>query len=150
MFQIKVVEKIKTHILCSVTLFRKSCRLRDNVEKYYGARGSTNDVTTWRIRFACWIWKATRRHTHTHAQAHAHTHKYVIVIAFPRQQLLSERTSILRYPLVQNSPQFPKIHYAYLSSDFGQKSAKKTCSYVLLSMPHADMSPWQHVCTLLH
>jgi hypothetical protein len=47
-FQTKVVEKIKTHILCSVTFFRKSCRLWDNVGKYcrvgsghrwqYGAR----------------------------------------------------------------------------------------------------------------
>jgi len=32
MFQIKVVEKIKTHILCSVTFFQKSCFLWDNVE----------------------------------------------------------------------------------------------------------------------
>ena len=32
MFQTKVVEKIKTHILFSVTFFRKSCRLWDNVE----------------------------------------------------------------------------------------------------------------------
>ena len=34
MFQTQVVEKIKTHILCSVTFFlRKSCRLWENVEK---------------------------------------------------------------------------------------------------------------------
>jgi hypothetical protein len=33
MFQTKVVERIKTHILCSITFFRKSCRLWDNVEK---------------------------------------------------------------------------------------------------------------------
>ena len=33
MFQTKVVEKIKTHILCPVTFFRKSCRLWDNLEK---------------------------------------------------------------------------------------------------------------------
>jgi len=33
MFQTKIVEKIKTHILCSVTFARKSCRLWDNVEK---------------------------------------------------------------------------------------------------------------------
>jgi hypothetical protein len=31
----KVVEKIKTHILCSVTFFRKSCCLWDNVEKIW-------------------------------------------------------------------------------------------------------------------
>ena len=35
-FQIKVVEKIKTHILCSMYFFffRKSCLLLDNVEKF--------------------------------------------------------------------------------------------------------------------
>jgi hypothetical protein len=34
MFQIKVVEKIKRHILCSVTFSQKSYCLWDNVEKY--------------------------------------------------------------------------------------------------------------------
>jgi hypothetical protein len=43
MFQIKVVEKIKTHILCSVTIVRKSCCLWDNVEKYGGAREAADD-----------------------------------------------------------------------------------------------------------
>ena len=33
-FRKKVVEIIKTHFLCTVTDFRKSCRLCDNVEKY--------------------------------------------------------------------------------------------------------------------
>jgi len=32
MFQTKVVEKIKTHVLSSVNVFLKSRRLRDNVE----------------------------------------------------------------------------------------------------------------------
>jgi hypothetical protein len=32
MFQKKLVDNIKTHNLCSITLFRKSCRLWDNVE----------------------------------------------------------------------------------------------------------------------
>jgi hypothetical protein len=34
MFQAKVVEKIKTHILFSIMFSRKSCHLWDNVEKY--------------------------------------------------------------------------------------------------------------------
>jgi len=34
MFQTNIVQKIKTHILCSATFFRKSCRFSDNVEKY--------------------------------------------------------------------------------------------------------------------
>ena len=38
MLQIRALDKIKAHILCSVTYFRKSCRLWDNVEKYGGAR----------------------------------------------------------------------------------------------------------------
>ena len=38
MFQIKLVDKIKAHILYSVTFSWKSCRLWDNVEKYGGAR----------------------------------------------------------------------------------------------------------------
>jgi hypothetical protein len=40
----KVVEKIKTHILCSVTFFRKSCRLWDNVEKCCGAREALGNM----------------------------------------------------------------------------------------------------------
>jgi len=31
MFQTKDVKRIKTHILCSITFFRKWCRLRYNV-----------------------------------------------------------------------------------------------------------------------
>jgi hypothetical protein len=42
----KVVEKIKTYILCSLTFFRKSCRLWDNVEKYGTAGQMTGDSRT--------------------------------------------------------------------------------------------------------
>jgi hypothetical protein len=43
MFQTKVLEKIKTHILYSVTFFQKLRRLWDNVEKYCTARQATDD-----------------------------------------------------------------------------------------------------------
>ena len=43
MFQTKVVEEIKAHILFSVTFSRKSCRLWDNVEKYCTARQARDD-----------------------------------------------------------------------------------------------------------
>jgi len=44
MFQTDVVEKIKIHILYSITFFpRKSCRLRDNVEKYCRAGQAIDD-----------------------------------------------------------------------------------------------------------
>jgi hypothetical protein len=63
MFQTKVVEKIKTHILCSITFFLKSCCLWDNVEKYVTARQATDDNIIRRMRFECWITKATDTHS---------------------------------------------------------------------------------------
>jgi hypothetical protein len=55
----------------SVTFFRKSYRLSDNVEKYGTARQATDDNILRRIRIACWITKATDTHS-----------EYVIHIAF--------------------------------------------------------------------
>jgi hypothetical protein len=89
MFQIKVVEKFKTHILCSITFPPKSCRLWDNVEKYGTARQATHDNIIRRMRFACWITKATDTHT-----------EYVILPALPLQQWLRERASVLRYTYI--------------------------------------------------
>jgi len=45
MFQTKFVEKIKTHILWSMTLFffRESCVLGDSVEKYVTAVQATDE-----------------------------------------------------------------------------------------------------------
>jgi len=87
MFQKKFVEKIKTHILCSVTFFfpenRTICEIMwgDNVNP---------DRTQMKIRsmrFACWINRA--RDTNS---------EYVkIIIAFPLQLWLQERASMLLY-----------------------------------------------------
>ena len=44
MFQIQVIVKIKTHILCSRTVFRKSRRLENYVEKYDGAREDADNM----------------------------------------------------------------------------------------------------------
>ena len=70
MFQATFVEKFETHILCPVTFSRKSCRLCDNVEKYRRTRQATDDIIR-RMRFACWITKATETHS-----------EYIILIAF--------------------------------------------------------------------
>jgi hypothetical protein len=43
-FYIKVVEKIKTHILFHVTFFRKSYRLWDNVEQRDGSRKAEHNM----------------------------------------------------------------------------------------------------------
>ena len=63
MFQTKVLLKIKIHILCSITFFRKPCRLWDIVEKYGRAREATDCNIVWLLYSACWITKATRTYS---------------------------------------------------------------------------------------
>jgi hypothetical protein len=50
-------------------------------------------MAIWRTRFACWVSKATR------VQAPTNT-EIIILIAFPQQQWLHQRTSILRYTYI--------------------------------------------------
>jgi hypothetical protein len=59
----KFAEEIKTHVLCPTTLSRKSCSLWHNVEKYGTAGQATDDNIIQRMRFACWITKATDTHS---------------------------------------------------------------------------------------
>ena len=62
MFQTKMVERIKTCILCSITFFenRAVCKIvwKNIVEP------GRSQMTIWRTRIACWIAKSI--HTHTH------------------------------------------------------------------------------------
>jgi len=85
MFQTKVVEKIKTHILCAVIFFSENCAVYEITWENMVKRGRPH-MTIWRMRIACWITKATNTHS-----------QYVIFIAFPLQQWLHERASMLRY-----------------------------------------------------
>ena len=66
---------------------------RDNVERYGTARLTTDDNTVQRMRVPRSITKATHTHTHSHTE-------HVILIAFPRQQWLRERASMLRYTYI--------------------------------------------------
>ena len=43
-FQIKLVQKMKTHILCPVIFFGKSCRVWNNAEKYGAAKEDANNI----------------------------------------------------------------------------------------------------------
>jgi hypothetical protein len=58
MAQTKVVDKIKTHILCSVTFFYN----RAICEKMWKTEPDRPQMTIWRMRIACWIPKATNTH----------------------------------------------------------------------------------------
>jgi len=63
MFQTKVVEKIKTHILCSVFFFFENRVVYEITWKNLIERGRPQ-MTIWRLCIACWIPKATNTHTH--------------------------------------------------------------------------------------
>jgi hypothetical protein len=88
MFQTKRVEKIETHILYSKTFF--SLENRAVYEIMWKIMVEPNrPQMTWRMHIACWIPKATNTHL-----------RYVILIAFPQQQWLQERASMLRYTYI--------------------------------------------------
>ena len=79
---------MKTHILFSVTLFFENRAIYEIMWKNMVERGRPH-VTVWRMRVVCWIPKDTSTQS-----------KYVILIAFPLQQLLYERASVLRYTYI--------------------------------------------------
>jgi len=91
MLQKKVLEKIKTRILCSITFFsEKTCLLWDNVEWYGRAIHVTDGNIMRHVRFECWIPKATDTHS-----------EYVIFIVFPRRQLWSYTPLSVLYNLIE-------------------------------------------------
>jgi hypothetical protein len=79
----KIVEKIQTHILCSIVFFyRAVCEI---VWKTAAERDGPQ-ITIWRLLVDCWINKVTDTHS-----------EYVTLTAFPLLQRLRERASMLRY-----------------------------------------------------
>jgi hypothetical protein len=67
------------------------------VEKYIQL--GRPQMAMWHMHFACWMLKATYKQTHIHT--HTHTHKeYAIFLAFPLQQWLHKRTSMVRYTYI--------------------------------------------------
>jgi hypothetical protein len=79
MIQTKLLETIRTRILCSITFSRKSCCLWDKVEKYDKARQATGDNIIRRMRIACWLTKTTNTHS-----------EYVIFFCFFRAKIVAQ------------------------------------------------------------
>jgi hypothetical protein len=97
-------ENQSTHF-SPVFFFQKSSRLWDNVEKYRTAGQATDDNMVRRMRFAWWVTKVTNTHS-----------QYVILIAFPRQQWLRERVSLLLYVHLTSSAVLCWHNHTYLIS----------------------------------
>ena len=84
MLQTKLVEKLETHILCSITFFVIRA-FYEIMWKNIVERGRPQ-MAIWRMRIACAVTKVTDTHP-----------QYVILTAFPLQQWLHERSSLLSF-----------------------------------------------------
>jgi hypothetical protein len=135
MFQIKVVEKIKTHILHIITFFRKSCGFWENVEKLGGAREAAQTA----------VWHRTA-YVQPHARTHTHIQKYVIITAFPRQQwcLNTPQRYVLRTkPILFSHPTYRTCSLCYYQHHFDavrieyMTATNNLMTYLTLSMTEA-------------
>ena len=84
MFQTKVVEKIKTHILCSIFFFENHAVYEIMLQN--SVQTGKPQLTVWCLVIARWIPKATNTYS-----------EYVIRIVCTRQHWLHEHTRKLRY-----------------------------------------------------
>jgi len=87
MFQAKV-ETIDTHYVLSNFFVFENPAVYEIVWKNIVEPGRAQ-MTMWRMLIACWIPEPTNAHS-----------EYVILIAFPLQQWLHERASMLRYTYI--------------------------------------------------
>jgi hypothetical protein len=83
------VEKIKTHFFNKVLIFFSENHVVYEIMWKNAVDPDRLQTTTRRMRMACWIPKATKTHS-----------EYVILIAFPLQQWLHERASVLLYTYI--------------------------------------------------
>ena len=86
MFQTKVVKKIKTHVLFSVTIFCSENLAIYEIMWKNMVETDRPRMAIWSMRFACWVTKAAERHS-----------VFVITpVAFSRQQWVRELATTLR------------------------------------------------------
>jgi hypothetical protein len=88
-FSDTVAEKFKTYILCSVISFWKFCPVLCYVENYGRARLASDDNIIRRMRFVCWINKATNAHW-----------QYILLIAFGTAKQFREYAAVLHYTYI--------------------------------------------------
>jgi len=86
----KFVQKIKTPVLCSVSVFKKWCRLRDNVGKHGRARRATDEV----YYGACAL--------HAGQLSQKYTHRFIIFTTnwFSTAKMVKRTRYILRYTCI--------------------------------------------------
>ena len=101
MFQTTIVEQIKTHFIFNnfIPKNRAVCEIMS--KKYGGAKGTTYDVTIWRMHVTCCISKVTCTHAHAHAHASGYTHTQICnIYCFSTATMIFEGSSMLRYTYI--------------------------------------------------
>jgi beta-galactosidase GanA len=88
MFQTKVVEKIKTHILCSITFFSEDRTIYEVMWKNM-LQPFCPQIKIQRMRFVCWITKTMDTIS-----------EYVALMVFPWRQSFCKHATILLYTYV--------------------------------------------------
>jgi len=78
MFQTKLAEKIKSHIIHPKIFFSSENRVIYDIMWKNIVEPDSPQMTTWSMRIVCWIPQATTKHS-----------EYAILIAFPLQQRLA-------------------------------------------------------------
>jgi hypothetical protein len=106
MFRTIVIEKIEMHTLHSIIYSENIA-----VEKYGRTKQAADENVTPRMRFICWITKATDTHS-----------EYVILIAFPQQQWSRERYSILRHTYIAFLVLFSAIPSSGTGANMSERS----------------------------
>ena len=133
MFQTKVVEKIKTHNLCSIT-FLENLTLYEIKWKSI-VEPERPQMTLWRMCIASCVPKATDTHS-----------EYVTLTAFPLQQRLQESASLLRLTYIAGlffkypfNPSVPgSFQRTFIFQVFPPEPCMNFCSHPYV--PHAQPS----------
>jgi hypothetical protein len=128
-FQTNVIEKNKIRILRWITFLRNRA-IYEIMWKMFVESGGPQ-MTIWRMRFICWVTKATDKHS-----------DYVILTAFPRQQRLDESASMFRHTY------FSSLVYALLFVTECLLSFLKICQMTLGQCETLSLhwAPFLHLC----
>ena len=110
-------ENQNTHFMVRNFFFPQKCYIYGVMWKSIVQPGRPQ-IIIWRMRIACWIPKATNTHS-----------EYVILIAFPLQQWLHERASVLRHTYIACIVNFSIINWSVflVERDFILSEERNEC-----------------------
>ena len=91
MFQTKVVEEVKTHILYSITFSRKFCRVYSNAGKRGRIGKNTRDRIIWRRKDTICVLHNYGKNTDTHTQNTCYLFSTTSMVTRTRLSVTSER-----------------------------------------------------------